>query len=60
MTVVKCINNDGHEASLIIDKYYKVIPDKFADKSHTLKLIDETGESYYYSKSYFTQYPTAA
>ena len=57
---VKCINNDGYKSSLVVDKYYKVIPDAFADENYMLKIIDETGEDYYYSNNYFTQYTEAA
>lgn len=53
---VKCINNDGYKSSLTIGDYYEVITDEFADDNYLLKIIDDTGESYFYSNSYFTQY----
>ncbi len=57
--LAKCINNKGYPSSLTIGEKYQVIPDKFADETGTIRIIDDTGEAYYYSNSYFQRYATA-
>jgi hypothetical protein len=50
---VLCVENSGHEESLIVGKVYRVIrPEKF-DKLYDLRVIDEEGEDYLYSASRF-------
>lgn len=48
-----CINNPGYPASLELYKIYRVLPDKYAEKDGDLRIIDESGEDYLYSASYF-------
>ena len=48
-----CIENSGYEASLDVGKLYRVIPDEKAASHGYLRVIDETGEDYWYSASRF-------
>ena len=48
-----CINNTGYEASLEVGKLYRVIPDEVAASHRYIRVIDESGEGYGYSKSRF-------
>ena len=48
-----CINNTGYEASLEVGKLYRLIPDDEAASHGYLRVIDESGEDYGYSKSRF-------
>jgi len=48
-----CVNNKGYEASLEMRKLYENIPDKEAERHGLVKIIDESGEDYLYSASYF-------
>ena len=48
-----CVNNDGYEASLELRKLYENIPDKEAERHGQVRIIDESGEDYLYSASYF-------
>jgi len=45
---VLCLNNDGYEVSLERFKVYKAINDATALKHNQIKIIDESGEDYYY------------
>lgn len=49
-----CVKNDDCE-DLEKRKVYRVIPDKKADKDGYLRVIDESGEDYLYSASYFVR-----
>lgn len=51
--LVVCLSNDGYEASLERRKIYVTIPDAAADKLGLIRVIDESGEDYLYSKSVF-------
>lgn len=48
-----CIDNADYEASLILGKVYRLLPDAKAAKDDLLRLIDESGEDYLYHKSHF-------
>jgi hypothetical protein len=48
-----CVDNTGHEASLIVRKIYEVLPDEKAAKDDMLRVIDESGEDYLYHRSQF-------
>ena len=48
-----CINNKGYEASLEVGKLYRTIPDDYAHSHEYIRIIDESGEDYGYSKSRF-------
>jgi hypothetical protein len=50
---VVCIRNEGYEASLELRKIYEVIDDPQAAKLNMLRVIDEEGEDYLYSKEWF-------
>ena len=47
-----CIENKDCE-DLEIRKIYQVLPDEEAKKEEYIRVIDESGEDYHYSQSYF-------
>jgi hypothetical protein len=57
-----CLENDGNEASLIPGKIYQVIPDARAAKDDLVRIIDESGEDYLFSRGQFVlvDFPQAA
>lgn len=50
---VICIQNEGYPASLELWKVYRVVPDEKAAKHQLVRVVDESGEDYLYSESYF-------
>ena len=50
---VVCINNSDYPASLELHKIYRVLVDKGATEEGDIRIIDESGEDYLYSSSYF-------
>lgn len=50
MEFVVCINNQDYSASLEVQKIYQVLPDSQADAHQMIRVIDESGEDYLYSK----------
>ncbi len=48
-----CADNTDYEASLILGKVYRIIPDPRAAKDDLVRIVDETGEDYLYHKSHF-------
>lgn len=56
-----CIANTNYEASLILGKVYRIIPDPKAAKDDLVRIIDESGEDYLYHKSpfVFVEFPKA-
>ena len=48
-----CVNNDGYEASLERNKIYVVLPDEGAQKNGDLRVVDESGEDYFFSADRF-------
>jgi hypothetical protein len=50
---VVCVRNDGYEASLELRKIYEVLEDAEALEDGMLRVIDEEGEDYLYSKDWF-------
>jgi len=48
-----CIGNDDYSASLEVGKLYQVIPDDMAESHGYIRVIDESGEDYGYSKDRF-------
>jgi len=48
-----CLENDGNEASLILGKVYRILPDPRAAKDDLIRIIDESGEDYLFHKSHF-------
>lgn len=52
-TFVLCIDNTDYEASLILGKVYRVLPDPSAAKDDLVRIVDESGEDYLYHKAHF-------
>jgi hypothetical protein len=48
-----CIDNTGNEASLILGKVYRIVPDARAAKDDLVRIIDESGEDYLFDKDQF-------
>ena len=48
-----CIDNTDYEASLILGKVYRILPDPRAVKDDLIRIVDESGEDYLYHKSLF-------
>ena len=48
---VLCLDNTDYEASLIVGKVYRVLPDAKAVKDDLVRIIDESGEDYLYHES---------
>jgi hypothetical protein len=50
---VVCVRNEGYEASLELRKIYEVLEDAEALTHSMLRVIDEEGEDYLYSRDWF-------
>ncbi len=50
---VVCLNNQDYHASLEVGKLYPVIEDEDAASHGYIRVIDESGEDYAYSKDRF-------
>lgn len=50
---VLCVDNEGYEVSLELNKLYRTIPDSDWERRGCVRVIDESGEDYVYSRSYF-------
>ena len=48
-----CLKNEGNEASLILGKVYRILPDARAAKDDFVRIVDESGEDYLFHKSQF-------
>ena len=48
-----CIENAGNEASLILGKVYRILPDRRAAKDDLVRIVDESGEDYLFDRSQF-------
>ena len=48
-----CLENAGNEASLILGKIYRILPDARAAKDNLVRIIDESGDDYLFDKSQF-------
>ena len=48
-----CLENAGNEASLILGKVYRIVPDARAAKDDLVRIIDESGEDYLFHKKQF-------
>ncbi len=48
-----CIHNEGYPASLELWKVYRILPDEKAAKHQLIRVMDESGEDYLYSESWF-------
>ena len=50
---VVCLSNDGYAASLEPRKIYVALRDAEAERNGFLRVVDESGEDYLYSRSRF-------
>jgi len=48
-----CLDNTDYEASLILGKVYRVLPDARAAQDDLIRIVDESGEDYLYHKDHF-------
>ena len=48
-----CIDNADHQASLVVGKVYRIVPDPKAAKDDLVRIVDESGEDFLYHKSHF-------
>ncbi|MBI4737096.1 MAG: hypothetical protein HY766_13745 [candidate division NC10 bacterium] len=48
-----CVDNTDYQASLVLGKVYRIIPDLKAAKDDLVRIVDESGEDYLYHKSHF-------
>ena len=48
-----CLKNKGNEASLVLGKVYRVVPDAQAAKDDLVRIIDESGDDYLLHKTQF-------
>ena len=48
-----CLENTGNEASLILGKIYRILPDARAARDNLVRIIDESGDDYLFDKSQF-------
>ena len=48
-----CLENEGNEASLILGKVYRILPDARAAKDDLVRIVDESREDYLFHKSQF-------
>ena len=58
---VLCVDNAGYEASMIVGKVYRLLPDKRAARDDLVRIVDETGEEYLFHKEHFVfvDFPTS-
>ncbi len=50
-----CLDNADNEASLIVGKVYRVLPDPRAAKDDLMRIVDGSGEDYLYHNSQFVR-----
>jgi hypothetical protein len=48
-----CLENAGNEASLILGKVYRVLPDARAAKDNLVRIVDESGDDYLFDRAQF-------
>jgi hypothetical protein len=48
-----CIQNEGYLASLELWKVYRMLPDRRAARDQLVRIIDESGEDYFYDQGWF-------
>jgi len=48
-----CLDNEGYEAPLEVEKLYRVVPDEEAATHGYIRVVDESGEDYAFSASRF-------
>jgi hypothetical protein len=56
-----CLENTGNEASLILGKVYRILPDARSAKDDIVRIIDESGEDYLFDRGQFAfvEFPQA-
>src|SRR6185295_19457249 len=50
---VVCVRNEGYEVSLERNKIYRIVPDRDAERTGHLRIVDESGEDYLFSAERF-------
>lgn len=50
---VVCVDNTDYPASLELHKIYRIVPDEDAAADGDIRVIDESGEDYLYSRDRF-------
>ncbi|MDZ7615487.1 MAG: hypothetical protein U1E05_00695 [Patescibacteria group bacterium] len=50
---VVCVDNTGYPASLELHKIYRTLPDSEAESEGDIRVIDESGEDYLFSRDRF-------
>ena len=53
MVFAICLDNEGYEAALELRKIYQVLTPETNDPEDYVRIIDESGEDYLYSKKSF-------
>ena len=48
-----CLDNRGNEASLIVGKIYRQLPDTRAEKDGLVRVVGESGEDYLFGRAQF-------
>ena len=48
-----CLDNEGNEASLVVGKVYPIVPDPRAARDALVRVVDESGEDYLFSRTQF-------
>lgn len=48
-----CVKNEEYPASLQLWKVYRMLPDEKGARRDMIRVIDESGEDYLFSASYF-------
>jgi hypothetical protein len=48
-----CVDNTDYQASLILGKVYRILPDPRAAKDGFVRIVDESDEDYLYHKDHF-------
>ena len=53
--VAVCMCNTGYSSSLELHKIYRVLPDNDAAEDGDIHVVDESGEDYLYSATWFAE-----
>ena len=48
-----CVQNEGYEASLEVNKIYVLVADSDAEQDGDIRVVDESGEDYLYPAEWF-------
>ena len=48
-----CLENEGNEASLILGKVYRILPDARAGADDLVRIVDESGDDYLFDIAQF-------